>query len=109
MSSENLNDEPDYFQIFKAYADVMHKEGRKPIIIIDEFQGLLCPDNTFNYAFTEFMRSEPELMLIFISSSVNWDENDMVSKIGMAARYITHFIKLKEFSFMEMVEFFPEL
>ena len=33
----------------------------------------------------------------------------MVSKIGMAARYITHIIKLKEFSFMEMVEFFPEL
>lgn len=107
--TEGAEEATGYFQMFKAYAEVMHKEGRKPIIIIDEFQGLLCPDNTFNYAFTEFMRSEPDLMLVFISSSVNWVENDMVGKIGMAARYITHFIKLKEFSFMELVEFFPEL
>lgn len=109
LSFDKTTEESGYLQIFRAYADVMHKKGIKPIIIIDEFQGLLCQDNTFNYAFTEFMRSEPELMLVFISSSVNWVENDMVSKIGMAARYITHFIKLREFSFMEMVEFLPEL
>lgn len=46
--------------------------------------------------------------MILASSSVQWIENQMVTEMGAFAARIDSFIKLKEFTFLEMVNRFPE-
>ncbi len=47
-------------------------------------------------------------MVLFVSSAIGWVENDMVSDMGELAKYMSLPIKLKEFTFVEMVDRFPE-
>ena len=48
-------------------------------------------------------------MFLFLSSSVNWVENSMVEEFGPAARALYGTIKLKEFTFLELVKRFTDM
>lgn len=48
------------------------------------------------------------VMIVLTSSSVQWIENQMVTEMGAFAAKIDQFIKLKEFTFLEMVNRFPD-
>lgn len=84
--------------------------AEKSVIIIDEFQHML-PAGSFMSDMVRLLNEQTSAggtMIILCSSSVNWIENDMVAAVGSTARYISGFIKLRELSFMELGEWFPE-
>jgi len=81
----------------------------KRIIVIDEFRLLLGA--SLNEKIIELYSDEEsygKVMIVLISSSVNWVENSMVRDSKELARRITGLIKLKELSFAEMVDWFPK-
>jgi len=86
------------------------KTGEKVVFIIDEFDLMQKGYKKFFEDFTEFMNglSAKRVMFLFVSSSVQWVENSMVDDMKELAGNITVLIKLKEFTFMEMVDRFPE-
>lgn len=83
----------------------------KVCFIIDEVDLMLKGYKNFFADFLEFMRKLPKdrVLIILTSSSIQWVENSMVDDMGVLARAIAVHIKLKEFSFIEMVERFPDL
>ena len=78
-------------------------------LILDEFDLMQKAYKTFFKEFEEFLQSIPEgrVLVLLVSSSIQWVENSMVDDMGSLAGSITSFIKIKEFTFMEMVDRFP--
>ena len=86
-------------------------DAAKKIVVFDEFHlGTKEPGLTDAIA---AVLSDKErygnVMFVLCSSSVNWVENDMIGEIGVAARFILKFMKLKEMGFMELSQWFPRL
>jgi len=103
----------DYYHILEAAVlniRTSSTNDSKTIIVIDEFHHIIKNSNEFVTAFTRLLAQQErfgKVMIILCSSSVNWVENDMVSSLGLAARNISAFLKLKEFTFMDFVNRFP--
>ena len=94
----------DYRKFFKM---LLRKKGDKPVIVLDEFQWMVQESDDFFAALAEFLENcETGIpaMVLLLSSSVNWVENSMVTSLGQTARFITTILKLKEFSFVDLVE-----
>lgn len=85
-------------------------ESRRLVFIIDEFDLMQKGYKNFLVDFAKFVRSLPEgrVMILLVSSAIQWVENAMVADMGEMAASIRSYIKLKEFSFVEMVDRFPE-
>lgn len=84
-------------------------KDNKSIIIVDEFQYAAMPAVIKRLA--DLLSGEEQygkIMLLLLSSSINWVENSMVTENREFARLITGIIKLREFSFQETVEWFPK-
>ena len=87
------------------------KEGAGKIcFVLDEFDLLSKGYKTFFQEFDEFAAMMPRgrVMFLFVSSSIQWVENSMVADMGALAGRLDSYIKLKEFTFVEMVDRFPE-
>ncbi len=86
------------------------QQNEKVCFIIDEFEQIYKGNRELFTMLKNFM-DEPEIganvMLLLLSSSVQWVEQEMVKAMGEMAVRITSFFKLKEFTFLEMVHFFP--
>lgn len=84
--------------------------GQKTCFIVDEFDLMQKGYKQFFADFSDYVEKLPagRVMILLLSSSVQWVENSMVSDMGNLASAITAFIKLKEFTFMEMMERFPD-
>lgn len=106
-----LSGEDIAFEVFKAVKAFIEKsEEDKLIIIFDEFQYMIKYGDAFNIALTSLLGDESlsgRIMLLLLSSSVNWVENSMVADLGAFARKLSGIIKLKELSFVETVDLFP--
>ncbi|HWT27630.1 MAG TPA: ATP-binding protein [Mobilitalea sp.] len=87
---------------------ILSKQEQKAVIILDEFHLITknCPD--FIDIFSVLANVQHPVMLVLCSSSIRWVENDMIDYLGAKAAYITSFIKLKEFSFVDFVNRFPK-
>lgn len=85
-------------------------QSQKVCFIVDEFDLMQKGYKRFFQDFAEFVDSLPQgrVMVLLASSSIQWVENSMVSDMGSLAARITSFIKLREFTFMEMVDRFPD-
>ena len=98
-----------YFE--KALFSVKEKAEKERIVfVVDEFDLMQKGYKTF---FADFLTKFDEfpkgqVMVLFVSSAIGWVENDMVSDMGELAKYMSLPIKLKEFTFVEMVDRFPE-
>lgn len=99
---------PDVTECLKQAVQNKGNKAKKTLIIIDEFQFLAKTSETFRTAFLTLLREE-KCMFLLLSSSVNWVENSMVEDLKTAARAISGTIKLKEFSFLELVKRFPDM
>ena len=78
------------------------------IIVLDEFH-LCMKEKGLTEAIISILSDKDRfehVMFVLCSSSVNWVENEMVGELGLAARYIVKFMKLKELSFMELGQWF---
>lgn len=86
-------------------------ENEKLCFIIDEFDQIYKGNKEFFMMLKEFMEEKEiskKVMFILISSSIQWVEHEMVKAMGELAQRITSFVKLKEFTFLEMVHYFPD-
>ncbi|MCH5266392.1 MAG: ATP-binding protein [Lachnospiraceae bacterium] len=85
-------------------------EKQKVCFIVDEFDLMQKGCKTFFAGFSEFMTGLPKgrVLTLLVSSAVQWVENSMVADMGAMAAEVTSFIKLREFTFMEMVDRFPD-
>ena len=87
------------------------KEEKKVCFVLDEFDLLQKSNKSFvaeMLAWLEEKGVKSSILLLFVSSQIPWIENQMVEEFGEKAAVISHTIKLKEFSFLEMVNRFPE-
>lgn len=83
-------------------------DGEKLVLVFDEFRNLLEDTQEFLTAFVRFYSehvTDDTLLVLLLSSSVSWVENEMAGVLGSAAKLLSGFIKLKEFSFMELAEY----
>lgn len=100
-----------YFEPIPRQVDLKVAEGRKVCLVIDEFDVMQKAYKDF-YEELETEISRPSwqghVMILLVSSSVQWIENQMVEDMGSFSSYIDSFIKLREFTFLEMVSRFPD-
>ncbi|MCR5800084.1 MAG: AAA family ATPase [Lachnospiraceae bacterium] len=105
-----LNEYPSFAELFEMIDNRATAGEDKNIIVFDEFQYLLKYSNDFTKELFLFLNnSSKEYYVFLISSSIEWVENNMVKKIGMDARNITGFIKIKELGFASFREYFGKM
>lgn len=95
----------DFYDALKKMYETRHVPGQKLVLVFDEFRNLLEDSTDFLTAFVRFYmehHGDGTVLVLFLSSSVNWVENEMAGVLGTAAKLLSGFIKLKEFSFMEL-------
>lgn len=100
----NAESAEDFYEVFEAAYATYRAEG-KLVLVFDEFRNLLEDSTVFLTAFLQFYakhHGDGTVMVMLLSSSVSWVENEMTGALGSAARLLQGFIKLKEFSFMEL-------
>lgn len=85
-------------------------EKDRTVFVVDEFDLMQKGYKGFLADFHQFVKELPEgkVMILLVSSAVQWVENSMVEDMGELAGQIRSFVKLKEFSFVEMVDRFPD-
>lgn len=95
---------------YESFQQVLKRNGnKKTVFVLDEFHLLMKAGNEFLQAFIQMMNEEAPCMFLLLSSSVNWIENSMVEAFAFAAKNLSGIIKLKEFSFVEMVNRFESM
>lgn len=100
---------PEYDDLFSAIDEHFAGSESKNVIVFDEFQYLLKYSNEFtNHLFDFLKETDKNYFVILISSSIEWVENSMVSKIGQRARGITGFFKVKELCFADFRTYFTK-
>lgn len=105
-----LSEYPQFSDFFDAIDNVSIEGEEKNILIFDEFQFIMKYSSEFTSNLFEFLRkSDKSYFVILVSSSIEWVENNMVKKIGMDAKNITGFFKLKELSFTAFREYFGKM
>lgn len=100
-----------YFDSALRRVDAKASTEKKICFVIDEFDVMQKAYKEFFAelgAYVENSLWKDHVMIILISSSVQWVENQMVEDMGAFAARIDGVIKLKEFTFLEMVNRFPE-
>ena len=100
----NTGDADNYYEALSMlYAS--RKETGKLVFVLDEFRNLLEDSAEFLTGFLRFYsehHADGSVLVLLISSSIHWVENEMTGVLGSAVRLLQGFIKLKEFSFMEL-------
>ena len=103
-----LPEYPDFSDIFDAL-NRKNDSAAKRILIFDEFQNIAKVSEEFaDYLFTHLQTSRKNVLIILCSSQVEWIENSMVRRFGIRAKNISGFLKIREFSFADFVEEFPQ-
>ncbi len=81
----------------------------KGCFVIDEFDLMQKGYKEFFKDFISYLKTLPigQVMILLVSSSVQWVENKMAEEAPELIGEVSTLIKLREFSFMEMVDRFP--
>lgn len=98
---------PTFHDIF---AKISHRINGKKVIVIDEFQNIVKASDSFMRELVAFVHSQwnkDDVMVLLCSSSIGWIENSMITRIGEAAYELSGLLKIKEMSFADIVERFP--
>ena len=106
----NLPEYPEFDSFFAKIEDYFSSIEGKNVLIFDEFQYLLKYSSQFTASLFNYLRNNSKsCFVILISSSIEWVENSMVKKIGMDAKNITGFFKVKELGFTSFREYFLKM
>jgi len=97
----------------KSFHELFHlifgKSSSKKVIIVDEFHRIVKSSPSFMKDLIAFLSEGNEkYFVILLSSSIEFVENSLVSRIGESALKISGFLKLKELSFSDLRIYFPE-
>lgn len=99
-----------YFDTALSRVDAAVKAGKHVCFVIDEFDLMEKAYKEFFSELHEYVEKSEwsgSVMLLLVSSSVQWVENQMVEDMGAFASRIEGVMKLREFTFLEMVNRFP--
>jgi AAA+ ATPase superfamily predicted ATPase len=102
---DDLNELTDYPILFSS---LLGTDGGKTIIVLDEFHYILKNSDGILDALRLLGNRSRQVMFVLCSSSIRWVENEMVSELGEYASFITAYMKLKEFTFVDFVNRFPK-
>lgn len=82
---------------------------KKGCLVIDEFDLMQKGYKDFFKDFLSYLGTLPigQVMILLVSSSVQWVENKMADEAPELIGAVSTLIKMREFSFMEMVDRFP--
>lgn len=89
-------------------SDFIGTREEKSIIVLDEFHYIIKNSPDFTEAFRLLGNPGRPVMFILCSSSIRWVENEMLKDLGSFSSYITAYLKLKEFTFVDFVNRFPK-
>ncbi len=107
--NEKLGRYPEFSELLEAA--VLPKETQKQVLVIDEFHHLVKGGREFFEKLVLFVEnrllSRP-VLVVLCSSASGWVENSMVGKLGNLAASVEGFLKLRELSFREISQLFPE-
>ena len=98
---------PSFHDIFAKIT--RHSSGKK-VLVIDEFQNIVRASDQFMKELVAFVHSQwnrDEVMVVLCSSSIGWIENSMITRIGEAAYELSGFLKIREMSFDDIVQRYP--
>ncbi|MBH1940161.1 ATP-binding protein [Mobilitalea sibirica] len=95
----------DYHHLFLS---MLRRQNQKAIIVLDEFHLIWRNNPEVLEAFIKLFDQNTPFMLLLCSSSTRWVENEMVGSMGNFATFITAYLKLKEFTFVDFVNRFPK-
>lgn len=98
---------PTFSEIFEA---ISFDDSSKQVVVIDEFSRIVKNSENFMPELIKFIHSgwqKRRVLVILVSSSVGWVENQMVEAIGESAYELSGLIKIKELPFKELVAYFP--
>ncbi len=94
----------EYQELFQ---ELLREQSEKVIIVLDEFHYIIKNSPDFSKTLELLADQKHPVMLLLCSSSIRWVENEMISSFGNSASYISSYIKLKEFTFIDFVNRFP--
>ncbi len=103
---EYISYEPTEYPIL--FSSLLGTDGGKTIIVLDEFHYILKSSKDILEALRLLGNQNRQVMFVLCSSSIRWVENEMVSELGEYASFITAYMKLKEFTFVDFVNRFPK-
>ena len=106
-SKMNLSQYPTYGELFEELDKRYENSDEKIVLVFDEFQYLLKYSTDFVESLFHFIEnSSKSYFIILCSSSIEWIENSMIKKLGIKAKNITGFYKVKELGFSEFIKYF---
>jgi hypothetical protein len=94
----------DYSLLFST---VTERQPEKAVILLDEFHYITKNGAGLLEAIQNMDRNQKPVMILLCSSSVRFIENEMVGYLGAATARINAYLKLKEFTFVDFVNRFP--
>ncbi len=101
---EQLASPPDYFRLFSA---LNAKANEKTILVLDEFHYIIKNGPGILEALQLLNNKEHPVMIVLCSSSIRWVENEMLNSLADYSAFITAYMKLKDFTFVDFVNRFP--
>ena len=105
LSKEKLDTSPsDYSVIFS----MITSGDEKTILVLDEFHYIIKNGTGILEALRLLNDRKHPVMIVLCSSSIRWVENEMLSSLADYATYITAYMKLKDFTFVDFVNRFPK-
>lgn len=99
---------PDFSEVFETFN---REHSQKKVLVFDEFQNIIKSCPSFMDELISFIHNSwnnQEYLVILVSSSISFVENQMVGKIGEAAFELSGFIKLKELNFSNLKDYFSK-
>ncbi len=107
--ARELSKREQYLHFQDAFVDALEKAEQGPMcFIIDEFHLMLKGNKDFFHEFT-YSEVKDNMMILFISSQIQWVENKMVEEMHSFAMEINNLIKVKEFGYSQCKEYFSSL
>ncbi len=103
---------PETGDFYALLRGAMSGNKGKRILVLDEFHKLAKNGESVLAALGKLLAEREEagdLMLVLLSSSIQWVENQMAEECGGLTKRITSTKKVQEFSFLEMVDRFPDM
>ncbi len=105
-SEEQMTSPSDYHQLFW---ELPVTEGKKKtILVLDEFHYIIKNGTGILEVLRLLNDKEHPVMIVLCSSSIRWVENEMLNNLSDYAAYITAYMKLKEYTFVDFVNRFPK-
>ena len=102
----DLSDGEEVLDYPLLFSEFISMRQEKAIIILDEIHYIIKNSPDFKEVLTLLANPNRPVMFVLCSSSIRWVENEMISSLEGLAGYITAYLKLKEFTFVDFVNRF---